>query len=276
MKRGSLTIVGTGITLLGQTTPEARAHIEQAEKILFLVADPITAYWIKRRNRSAESLHVFYKPGKDRLVAYLEMAERILSFVRKGLNVCAVFYGHPGVFVLPSHEAIRRARLEGFPAQMLPGISAEDCLFADLGIDPAESGCQNFEATDFLVYNRKFDPCCSLVLWQIGAIGHLDYKTRFNLAGVQVLVQVLRKHYHPQHQTIIYEAAQYPVCDPIIHRVPLMKIPKARITPLSTLYVPPRSQRAPDLAMLKRLGVRANTAAPDSAQTTADIIPQTV
>jgi len=31
---------------------------------------------------------------------------------------------------------------------MLPGISAEDCLVADLGIDPASSGCQSYEAND--------------------------------------------------------------------------------------------------------------------------------
>ena len=54
------------------------------------------------------------------------------------------------VFVQPSHESIAIARLEGFSARMLPGISAEDCLFADIGLDPGKDGCQSFEATDFL------------------------------------------------------------------------------------------------------------------------------
>ena len=65
------------------------------------------------------------------------MAEAILEPVRAGKRVCAAFYGHPGVFVLPSHDAISRARAEGFEATMLPGVSAEDCLVADLGVDPA-------------------------------------------------------------------------------------------------------------------------------------------
>ena len=82
-----------------------------------------------------------------------------------------VFYGHQRVFVHPGHESIRRAHMEGFPACMLPGISAEDCLFAELGIDPSKNGCQSFEATDFLVYKRKFDNRSSLILWQIGANG---------------------------------------------------------------------------------------------------------
>jgi precorrin-2 methylase len=63
-----------------------------------------------------------------------------MTAVREGLNVCAAFYGHPGVFVYASHQSIRLARAEGFEAQMLPGISAEDCVFADLGIDPENMG----------------------------------------------------------------------------------------------------------------------------------------
>ena len=45
------------------------------------------------------------------------------SRIRAGFRVCAVFYGHPGVFVYPSHEAIRRARAEGFAARMLPALT---------------------------------------------------------------------------------------------------------------------------------------------------------
>lgn len=41
------------------------------------------------------------------------MIERILQSVRSGGMTCAIFYGHPGVFVYPAHEAIRRARAEG-------------------------------------------------------------------------------------------------------------------------------------------------------------------
>jgi hypothetical protein len=103
------------------------------------------------------------------------MSELTLKYLREGLNVCVVYYGHPGVFVMPSHDSIRQARAAGFEAIMLPGISAEDCLFADLGIDPGRIGCQSFEATDFLVNRRKFDTSSHLILWQIGVIGDLSY-----------------------------------------------------------------------------------------------------
>jgi hypothetical protein len=42
---------------------------------------------------------------------------------------------------------------------MLPAISAEDCLFADLGVDPADHGCPSYEATDFLVHGAAHRSC---------------------------------------------------------------------------------------------------------------------
>ena len=52
-KAGSLTIVGTGIKVVAHTTIEAKAHMEQAEKLLFLVADPATSYWLSTLNATA-------------------------------------------------------------------------------------------------------------------------------------------------------------------------------------------------------------------------------
>ena len=60
---------------------------------------------------------------------------------------------------------------------MIAGISAEDCLFADLGFDPASTGCLTFEATDFLIHNRRVDPTCLVILWQIGVVGVEDRPT---------------------------------------------------------------------------------------------------
>ena len=87
------------------------------------------------------------------------MADAIVAEVELGKTVCAVFYGHPGVFARPSHLAIERTRALGHRAEMLPAVSAEDCLFADLGVDPGD-GCQSFEATNFVVRppGGSFDP----------------------------------------------------------------------------------------------------------------------
>lgn len=106
----------------------------------------------------------------------------MLREVRNGLDVVGAFYGHPGVFVNPSHRALAIAKSEGYRAKMLPGVSAEDCLFADLCIDPANPGCLTYEASDFLLREKPLNIYCHLVLWQVGCIGVPD----FNFNGFDV------------------------------------------------------------------------------------------
>ena len=257
MKKGSLTLVGTGFLAAGQTTPEAIVCIRRAEKLFHMVSDPVAWAWLKDLNATAESLNDCYGEDKPRNVSYAEMAERMLTPVRQGLEVCAAFYGHPGVFVTPSHEAIRQARLEGHSARMLPGISAEDCLIADLGVDPAKSGCQSFEATYFLTRQLRFDPHSSLILWQIGVVGVTSYQKNdlWSQEGVEVLQEFLLKHYPADHQVTIYQAPQLPVFPPIIQPVPLAGLSRAKVTVASTLWVPPAGLPPLDYEMLDRLGM---------------------
>ncbi len=256
MKTGSLIIVGTGIQLVANLTLGAKAWIEQADKVLYALADPVTAKWLKKLNTTAEALP-YNTNNQRRKDTYREMTERILTEVRKGLNVCAVFYGHPGVLADSTHAAIRQAREEGFRAQMLPGISAEDCLFADLGLDPGRNGCQSFEATDFLIRRRKFDPTSALILWQIAMVGNLGfYKPGEHFRPLTILTEVLKTHYGSNHEVIVYEAAvYYPVCEPVIQRIPLSKLPESSITQVSTLYVPPQALAPVDKEMMARLGM---------------------
>jgi precorrin-3B methylase len=255
MSQGVLTVVGLGIKLGLQPSPETINHIKDAEKVFVIAADSATCYWISKLNPTTESLHKFYGFDKDRLISYYEMVEAVLSVVRQNLNVCMVSYGHPGVFAFPMHEAIRQARAEGFGAQMLPAISAEDCLYADLGVDPGNTGCQSFEATDFLVYKRIFDKSCALILWQIGVIGNPDYRESYSLEGLNVLADVLIQHYGGNHKVVLYEAAQYPVCEPRIEITELKSIGLCNVNPITTLYIPPGQKNEPDLEMLHRLGI---------------------
>ncbi|MFZ1023234.1 MAG: SAM-dependent methyltransferase, partial [Thermoplasmata archaeon] len=206
---------------------------------------------------TAESLADCYREGQSRARAYEAMVERMLSPVRSGLKVCVAFYGHPGVFVYPSHEAIRIARSEGYEARMLPGISAEDCLFADLGIDPGRSGCQSYEATDFLVNERRIDPRSSLILWQVGLVGRVESLLDGlgdNRQGLSILRDVLVSYYSPEHDAVIYEASPYVVLDSSIRTVPLGRLLEAELSSASTLFVPPLPSRVNE-SMLQRLGI---------------------
>jgi uncharacterized protein YabN with tetrapyrrole methylase and pyrophosphatase domain len=258
--RASLTVIGTGIRTVGQLTTEAIAWMKDADELLYVVADPIAEEAIKRLNpNGARSLQGYYGEGKQRLETYNEMVEDILTCVRAGKRTCAAFYGHPGVFAYPSHESIRRARAEGYVAQMLPAVSAEDCLFADLGVDPAVGGCQSYEATDFLMYRRSIDPSSQLILWQVGSLGDWTYRTNgYNLQAFPLLVQRLCEYYPPEHEAVVYEAAIFPGCPPTINRMPLSALTEHAVTPASTLYIPPARAPTPDPYVQQILGMMAH------------------
>jgi uncharacterized protein YabN with tetrapyrrole methylase and pyrophosphatase domain len=251
---GSLTVAGTGIRFGLQTTQEAREHIEGAEKVLYLVTAPVAADWLEDLNPSAESLAGFYAIGKARHQTYAEIVEEILRWVRKGIRVCVALYGHPGVFAEPAHAAISRAREEGFPAVMLPGVSAEDCLFADLGVDPGD-GCQSYEATDFLLSPPAFDTRVSLVLWQVAGVGRRVGRTEPARDGLRVLAERLIDRYGPAHEVVLYEAPTYPIGGPAIHRIRLCDLAGSDVAVMTTLYVPPNGPRRPDEGMFDRLGI---------------------
>jgi uncharacterized protein YabN with tetrapyrrole methylase and pyrophosphatase domain len=250
-KRGSLTVVGTGIRTVGQLTLEAIAWMKEADILLYVVADPIAEAAMKRLNpRSVVSLSDYYREGFPRLETYQAMVEHILSCVRDRQTTVAAFYGHPGVFAYPSHESIRRARDEGYSARMLPGISSEDCLFADLGVDPARGGCQSFEATDFLLNMRTIDTSSQLILWQVGTLGDWTYKSEaYDLRAFPLLVQRLCELYPSWHEVVAYEAAVLPGCDPVIKRMPLAALTQFHVNAATTLYVPPARTAAADNRM---------------------------
>lgn len=210
---------------------------------------------LKEIRADARSLYGYYEQGVRRQEIYDRITEAIVAEVRRGQAVCAAFYGHPGIFVYPSHEAVRRARAQGHSARMLPAVSAEDCLFADLGVDPGEAGCQSYEATDFLIRRREVDPTAALVLWQVAVIGEAVYSTTLRRDGLALLAEYLRTWYGAEHAVTLYEASPYPLLEATVATMPLAELPGADATALSTLYVPPLEPRPRDAEMMERLGL---------------------
>ena len=252
-KPGSLVVVGTGIKTVGQLTVEALAWMERADVLLYVVGDPIAEAVIQRlKPRDSEDLSMYYKEGEQRIHAYNAMIDHILKCVRAGRLTVSAFYGHPGVFAYPSHESIRQARREGYEARMLPGISSEDCMFADLGVDPAVGGCQSYEATDFLVNAPFIDNSTQLVIWQIGTLGDLTYRrVKYDTRAMPLLVQRLCQFYPLSHIITVYEAPMFPHVEPMIAQIPLYSLSDFPISAAMTLYIPPARIRTPDAEMVK-------------------------
>jgi siroheme synthase len=254
MAKGTLTVVGSGIAAVRHATEEACFHISHADKVYFLVADPLTKAWILRLNPEAESLSTFLVPGKERQESFREMVECIAESVRAGQRVCAVFYGHPGIFVQPSHMAMERLRAEGFEAVMLPGISTEDCLVSDMGVDLSQCGYQCYEASNFLIYDKRPDTGAALVLWQVGVIGQVKCGVG-RPDGLEILAERLLAYYPADHEVTVYEAATLPVCDTVMRRTPLKELARCPVSPISTLFIPPVGDSVLDPNMVTRLGL---------------------
>lgn len=263
-KQGRLICVGTGMRMAGQITPIALSYIETADVVIAAAGHHFTRKWLQDISKEYICLLGHYsacdEEGKNRRDTYRRMADTILAEVRAGKTVCAAFYGHPGIFACISHIAIADARAEGFHAEMLPGISAEDCLVADLGIDPGRTGMQSMETTQFMIYERKIDPTALLILWQPGLAGELSLK-RFDTtpAKLQVLVDKLARDYPLDHPVILYEAATHPLEQTRMDTILLRDLPTASLQQITTLVIPAAFPLKLDQAIIDELNALSET-----------------
>jgi diguanylate cyclase len=243
-----LVVVGSGIQLGRHLSARCLSEIQEAERVLVLT-DGAAFGMIAELRPDLIDLRVHYGTGKDRRQTYREMEATIMAEVRAGKRVCAVFYGHPGIFADVPHAVIRKAREAGFSARMEPGISSEACLYADLGIDPGRSGVQSIEATQFLLEDRQIDTRSLLLLWQVALTGDIAC-TRFHAepAEIQKLVERLQLDYPADHEVILYEAARLSVEPFRAERLALRDLAAAHFEEYTTLVIPACAPRHPDLA----------------------------
>ncbi|KIJ64101.1 hypothetical protein HYDPIDRAFT_28991 [Hydnomerulius pinastri MD-312] len=252
-KNGSLTIAGSGIASIRHMTLETLSAIKSADKVYYTVCDPATEAFIQdNATGSCSDLTVYYDKEKSRYDTYVQMCEVMLREVRAGHNVLGVFYGHPGVFVSPSHRAIAIARAEGYKAEMLAGVSAEDYMFADLGFDPAAHGCVTYEATEMLLRKKQLNPATHNIIWQVGGVGVSNMI--FDNARFHLLVDRLEDTFGPDHQVVHYIGAVLPLSVKTMETYTIADLRKedvvAQFNPTSTLYIPPRdvSPNDPEVA----------------------------
>ena len=257
MAGGKLVVVGCGIELGRHITERALSEIRAADRV-YMLADAFAQQWLLSIRPDARSLAYLYGDNKDRRQTYAQMEAEILSAVRTGQHVCAVFYGHPGVFAQVPHNTIQIARREGRSARMEAGISAEACLYADLGLDPGDHGVQACEATLFLISKYSINPAALLILWQVALSGNLDcVGFESDPARLRILVDKLTAWYEADTPIILYEAAQLPVQHYRADVMPLHRLPKARLKEYTTLVIPPSVKQTRDEETLARLAALA-------------------
>ena len=251
--QGQIVCVGTGMIIGAHMAPRCRSYIEQAD-VVFSSCHAMMQSWLEQLNVHTHSLQPLYGKDKDRRETYAEMVEVMMQPVREGKRVVGAFYGHPGIFAQAPHRVIQMARQEGYDAHMEPGISAEACLYADINIDPGEYGCQHFEASQFMFYNRRIDPYGYVVFWQIGLAGDLSLTTKSSTkAQRELLLDKLYEQYPPDHQVAIYESKTNVLEDSLVEWIALSELVDVPLSMISTLVLPPARQMPVDQVMINRL-----------------------
>jgi len=236
--KGSLIIAGCGLHP-GHMTLETQGHIKAADKVLVVAPNPLSIQHILTLNPNAENLGRFYEGDVTRLQTYHLMADHMVELVKQGYKVCTIFYGHPGIFVLSTHMAHKQLQKMGYAVKMLPGISADACLFADLNLDPATTGCQAFEATQLLLTERSIDTGAALIIWQIGLVGeHTLKKQAPGKLGLAAITHLLKQQYPDDHQVCLYQAPTLPGFEPRMDWIKLIDLPQATVPSTTTLYIP--------------------------------------
>lgn len=74
-KSGTLTIVGSGISSVGQLTLQTVGLIENADKVFYVVSDPVTEAYIQSKNKNNVDLSMYYGNHKQRRETYVQQAE---------------------------------------------------------------------------------------------------------------------------------------------------------------------------------------------------------
>jgi hypothetical protein len=150
---------------------------------------------------------------------------------------------------------------------MRPGISALDCLIADVGFDPGLPGMLTYEATDMLLRRRRLDPTLHAVIWQVGVVGELGYnRGGYANHGLNILIDRLEAAYGADYELTHYIGGQYFGATPRIEQFTIAALRNPQVakvlTTLSTFYLAPAgiTDTDPDIAAV------FNAATPPASQ----------
>lgn len=254
-------IVGLGIKSYLQVTKEVEQALSLCNDIFFLHGDPSVKTYLSSLAARVNSLQDCYEEGEPRARAYEEMFRRVTEAATLDPPVGVALYGNPAVLVNLTWAVDEWSVKSGRRIEIIPGVSALDCILVELGVDPSE-GLLSLEANDLLLRHRPLLPEIHLLVWQIGSVESELYATspsrpeRFHR-----IVQYLLESYPSDHDAVVVTCGSTPVVESSVLRVPLEGLPTLheRLDYSATLYLPPvREGKSLDDDYLKLLQSRSH------------------
>ncbi|MFB6173943.1 MAG: SAM-dependent methyltransferase [Halobacteriales archaeon] len=252
-------VVGTGMVGYRQLTREAEAALRKSERVYLVHYQTLVREYIEDElGTEVVALTEEYTVGENRANTYERMADRVLEGAAAADGpVSFALYGHPMVFVSPARWVREDGRERGFEVKVVPGVSSMDCLYADIGLDPAEHGLQMFEATDLLVREFELNPRVPAMVWQIGTVGTVLYSgADSSPERFTPLREYLQRFYPEDHTAYLLRTATYPITESeqIAFDLDEFEAIHDRVNAVQTLYLPPVEDKGvANEAMLDRL-----------------------
>ncbi|GMG82037.1 SAM-dependent methyltransferase [Paralimibaculum aggregatum] len=205
-------VIGLGIRIGDHATREAERALAASTEVLFVDTGPATRAWLERLCPKVTPLFATsYREDRARRAGYHHMAARVLGAALDHPPVSFAIQGHPFVGVLASGLILRGAAALGLEVAAQPGISAMDCILAELGLDPLLGGLQSYEATDMLLRRRPLQADVPALIWQVGVVESCLHSTR---PSRPERFQRLRDHllafYPPEHPVTAVFASPHP------------------------------------------------------------------
>ena len=238
-----LWIAGLGIQTVTQMTREVEQAIRDSREVLYLDTGVATRHHLESLCPRVTSLFdESYHEDRARVSAYEHMAIRVIEAALDHPPVTFAIHGHPLVAAYPPFLVMSMARALKLRAEVLPGISALDTVFADLRIDPVVHGIQMYEATDLLLRRRPLHNDTPALIWQIGPLETALHSERASRPErFARFIEHLLRYYPPRHEVAAIYCSPHPILPPRILRFAIEDMGQyaEEIHAGFTMYVPP-------------------------------------
>jgi tetrapyrrole methylase family protein/MazG family protein len=278
---GKLTVVGLGPGGPELLTREAEETLRAAPDLYLRTRRHPTIDGL-RLTTPAESFDQLYEQASSLDQVYAAIADRLIELARRPEGVVYALPGHPLVGERSARLALERAAAEGIATRVVAGLSFIEPTLALVGADPIADGLQVVDAAalvgnhfgaaarrdPFAPRARLIDPTWPSLLTQ------LDSERL--AAGLKL---ALLEWLPPEHEVVLVKRAG--LADARADRMPLVRLDRAPLDHLTSLYLPPVARLA-DLASFETLRyitmrLRAEGGCPwDREQTHASLRPNLI
>jgi precorrin-3B methylase len=242
-----LYLVGLGIHGAAQVTRETEAILRRCTRVYYAHADPTVADYSAELGPRVVNVARYYADARSFRRTYEAIAAVVTRSAAKWPPVALATYGHPLVYVSVANWLLERLPRRGLRVKALPAVSALDCLFVDLRLNPADAGLQMYDANDLLLKRRPLQPDVPCLIWQPGIVeSTYDAKGWSRPQRFHRLRDYLLGFYAKTHEVIVAVSANVSSRRaPRLKRVGLGRLETAcrELDLGGTLFIPPTHSR---------------------------------